>query len=199
MKRFLRITIRTLAFILFIWLLLSLWVQQDRTGPQWENKLEYPRGKALLLYNPDPLYNLDEQLAKAVSGGLLEAGWSCRVTTYQDFGDSATGEYDLLLILTNTYNWAPDWPTRRFIENARGLKGKAVVAITVGSGSTERSKRLLEEQLEESGAEVLNSRTFWLLRPNDESRLEEPNVDVAVELAHAWMRSVAEQLGAIPQ
>ena len=42
---------------------------------------------------------------------------------------------------------------------------------------------MLDEALRRTGANVLRTRSFWLWRPNDKSRLSEPNRDGALELA----------------
>ncbi len=34
-----------------------------------------------------------------------------------------------------------------------------------------------------TGAKVMEARSFWLFRPNDEARLKEPNRQVALEMA----------------
>ena len=72
-----------------------------------------------------------------------------------------------------------------------------MVAITLGSGSTTRSKRLLEAALREKGTRLLASETYWLLRPNDESRMEEPNVQVALEKTRRLALEAAAGLPAI--
>jgi hypothetical protein len=42
---------------------------------------------------------------------------------------------------------------------------------------------VLAEALRETGAEVIATRSFWLWRPNDENRTDEPNRGVALQLA----------------
>jgi hypothetical protein len=42
---------------------------------------------------------------------------------------------------------------------------------------------VLERALSGSGAAVIGMRAFWTARPNDEHRLNEPNRDVALQLA----------------
>ena len=190
MKRFLRIFTWITGFLLLIWLGLTLWVQRERTGPSWTTPVEDPRGKALILYNPDPIYNLDQQLAEAFTKGLLDNGWESSVIPYADLETSAPLGYDLYVVLANTYNWAPDRPTRSFVRNSPWLKGKNVVAITLGSGDARRSERLLKEELLESGARLIDARTYWLLRPNDETRLEMSNVVVAREQVRGFAGEV---------
>ena len=67
-----------------------------------------------------------------------------------------------------------------------GLKGKSVVAITLGSGSTAAAQKALEKLILDRGGQLLDSRSLWLLKPNDELRPEESNVKVSVSMAYAW-------------
>ena len=43
----------------------------------------------------------------------------------------------------------------------------------------------VEKPIISKGANLLKSATYWLFKPNNESRLEENNVLVAVELANS--------------
>ena len=194
MKRFLRVLLWTLGTILLVWLGLTLWVQQSRTAASWRTGLETEKGSALILYNPDPIYNLDAQLARAFSEGLEKSGWASEVSTYESLQDSAPPHHNLWVIIANTYNWAPDWPTRHFIDRSPWLEGEAVVALTLGSGATTRSQRLLEEVLHEQRVDLIASRTYWLLRPNDDSRPQEPNVKVALDLVREWATKLGKEL-----
>jgi hypothetical protein len=45
---------------------------------------------------------------------------------------------------------------------------------------------LLDEALRRTGATVLQTRSFWLWRPNDDSRLDRPNREVALQLAREF-------------
>ena len=197
MKKFFRIAAWILGPFLAVWLGLTLWVQQGRMAKPQDFPLANARGHALILYNPDPIYDLDAQLAYSYSEGLLKSGWSSSIVTYEGLQDSVPPRYDLYVIIANTYNWAPDWPTRNFIEAASWLEGRPVVAITLGSGATGRSCRLLKEVLQGRRVKLLDARTFWLLRPNDESRMEESNVEVARDLVRTWAENMGKK-GAAP-
>jgi len=199
MKRFFRISVWILSPILLIWLVLTLWVQQSRPAASWSTVLEESRGTALIIYNPDPIYNLDAQLAGAFAEGLKKSGWTATVTSYETFQDSVPLGHNLYVIIANTYNWAPDWPTRHFIEKATWLEGESVAALTLGSGSTERSRRLLEEVLQMQRVDLIDSRTYWLLRPNDDFREDEPNVEVARQLVRQFAGDLAAELSQKPQ
>jgi hypothetical protein len=57
-----------------------------------------------------------------------------------------------------------------------------------GAGSTGRSERVLTRLIEGTGAAVLQVRSFWLWRPNDETRSGAANRAVALERANALGR-----------
>jgi hypothetical protein len=56
------------------------------------------------------------------------------------------------------------------------------VTIVTGFGSTGRSKSILEKLVQEANGELVNSLTFFKLRPNDEED-PRPNREVAMEMA----------------
>ena len=52
-----------------------------------------------------------------------------------------------------------------------------------GAGATQRPQRLLERALNATGARVVGVEPFWLWRPNDEQRTDQPNRAVAADRA----------------
>ena len=99
---------------------------------------------------------------------------------------------DLYVFCANTYNFRPDWAVSKFIRKQVDLAGKSVVAITLGSGTTGASQNVLETLIRDKKARLLDSRSLWLLRPNDESRMQESNVVVSVSMAYAWGEDIAK-------
>lgn len=150
--------------------------------------------KALVIYNPDLFYNLDEHICIAFAEGLFENGWYSKVATVSLAEKLSEDPFDLYVFCANTYNWAPDWPTRNFIENHSGLRGKNVVAITLGSASTERAQRVLETVIKNKGTHLIGSQVFWLMRPNDESQTEVSNVEIGVEMAREFGNKIGLKL-----
>ena len=186
-----RVVFLLLLGFLLAWSFLTLWVQftgremTDRVGDKGAAK------EALILFNPDPIYNLDEQVCRAFAEGLAENGFFVELaTTALPF--KATNDFDLYIYCANTYNWAPDWKITRHIKDNPALQGKPAVAITLGAGSTGRSQRLLEQALQQRGVRLLGSQSYWLLRPNDESRMEESNVEVATDMARHFGREMGK-------
>lgn len=194
LKPWIKITLRVLGSLLLIWGGLTLWVERERTDPVRVFQAPVAEGRALILYNPDPIYDLDRQVGEAFASTLNARGWEVRLATHAQAGEGPDTGFDLYVFIANTYNWAPDRPTLRYIRKAAWLSGKPVVAITLGSGSTTRSKRLLEAALQAQDARVVASETYWLLRPNDESRMEESNVRVAAEKSEQLALKTATSL-----
>lgn len=100
---------------------------------------------------------------------------------------------DLYVFCANTYNWRPDWAVSNFIQKQVNLDGKSVVAITIGGGSTVASQKALEKLILDKKANLLDSRSLWLLRPNDESRMQESNSTVAESMAYSWGEKIAKR------
>jgi flavorubredoxin len=169
--------------VILFWMVLTIWANNSGNQHLLTVGDEGAKYSALIVYNPDPIYNLDEQVCTAFARGLKETGFYSQVASL-DYEDIDTQkEYDLIVFCANTYNWAPDWKTTEFIANYPDLVNQDVVAITLGSGSTARAKRLLDEAITKRNANLIESKEFWLLKPNDEERMEESNVDVATDMA----------------
>jgi len=176
-----------LLSICAIWVILTLFV--ERAGPVHRETIgdQKVSGKVLVLYDPDPFYNLDQQVCVRFSEALAHHGYSVDILSVRAARTSYIEQYQMFVFCANTYNWAPDWALTAFIRKNRDvLRDKPAVAITLGSGSTSRSKRMLEDYINGTGASLLGSQTYWLMRPNDETRMDESNIDVAVDLANRF-------------
>ena len=176
------IVLYIIGIILLLWLVLTLIAQMPRSSATVEIGNTGAKSRsALLVYNPDLFYDLDKKVCIAMAEGLESRDWSSRICTVSEAAKSELFAYDLYVFCANTYNWAPDRPVSDFIRNFEMIRGKPVVAITLGSGSTVRSQQLLEEMIREKGGIIMASETYWLMRPNDESRSGISNVQVAIE------------------
>lgn len=142
--------------------------------------------KALIIYDPDPFFNLDEQVCKAFAEGLAEQNIQTTLATVESAPTITENQYEVIVICSNTYNWRPDWGVCQFVKHQTSLKGQPVVAITLGAGATVSSQKALERLLGQKETLLIGSRSFWLFRPNDENRMKEKNVQVAVSQAKAW-------------
>lgn len=186
-----RILIYIVGGILLFWVILTIITQYIGRADTFEVEENAQALRAALIYNPDPYYNLDEQVCNSFGEGLQEAGIAYAVVPTQNFNTNV--EFDLYLFCANTYNWAPDWGIQQLIRQL-DLTNKPVAAITVGAGSTQAAKRKLERLLNKQSAQLLGSETYWLLRPNDEHRPDEDNVFVAMDLAKSFGEKIGEQI-----
>ena len=178
-----------IAFILLAWVILTVIAQLRGEARVWKYNNDNNNKKALIVYNPDIFYNFDEQVCKAFAEEIKHM--QVTVATVAAVDTMSECNYDFYLFCANTYNWRPDKPTTDFIENC-SLRDKPVVAITLGSGSTEASQKHLEKIIRDKGARLIASRSFWLMRPNDESRTKEKNVAVAISIVHKWAKEIMD-------
>ncbi|MEO5603714.1 MAG: hypothetical protein ABIR06_22530 [Cyclobacteriaceae bacterium] len=136
MKRLLRYLTWTVVITLLGWLLLTLYVEQK--GP--EKELTFGTGdarKVIIVFDPDPLYNLDEQVCSSFAKALAENNISVRVLSVASAAKLQNESFDLYVYCANTYNWRPDWAITAFIENQEtNHPNQPTVAITLGGGST---------------------------------------------------------------
>lgn len=193
MKKRIRVIFYVIISLGLFWTLLTFWV--EKAGKQQIKHViaENENATALILYNPDPIYNLDEQVCMAFAKGLQKIGVSSELVTNKKVAEINKSRFDLYVVCANTYNFAPDKGLLKTIDKLKYLDGQPVVAITLGSGSTDRSKRKLEEFLVDKKLEIIQSNTLWLLRPNDESRMKESNTKVATDMAMNFASSLTNK------
>ncbi len=200
-RRVFRIGSKVAAVIAVIWVGLTLWVEMDGPAKSWQVGEEQWTRSALLVYDPDPIYDLDRQVCQAFAEGLAEQGIRSTVATVAAAEEMELAPPDMFVLCANTYNWRPDRSIVHYVERTASLKGASVVAMTLGSGSTEASQRAFEERIRAVGARIIASRSSWLMRPNDEARLEEGNVAVAIDRTRRWAAEldVPERSGGLTQ
>lgn len=177
-----KILLKVVLALALLWGALSVWVELPGSEIELRIRQELDK-RALIVYDPDPIYNLDWQVCKSFAEGLNREEWGIDILSVSAAVRQDPYEYDLYVFCTNTYNWEPDWILRSFMENMDGLKGEKVVALTVGSGSTSRARRIMETILLKKEVELLASEEYWLMRPNDEQRKEESNILLAADMA----------------
>jgi len=140
---------------------------------------------ALVLYHPSRDARFSDDLSLAVAKGFQEAGLLVERATITSETPSQLEGHSIVAVISNTYYWTPDLPTLRYLARAR-FNDVPVIGLIGGAGSTGRSQELLDEALRSTGALSVESRAFWLWRPNDDTRMGEPNRDVAIDLAEAF-------------
>lgn len=167
---------------------LQIAVDRETAGPLEVRNPEGEAGHALVLYHPG-LSDLQEALTSAFAQGLVERDWRVTRSTTSAAAPTDTAGFDLLVLGVHTYWWAPDGPTRRYLERAGDLQGLPVVVLLSALGASSRAEARSAAWVTRHGGRVLEVRPFFVLRPNDEAD-PRPNRVVALERARELAISV---------
>lgn len=141
MKKLLNITGIAVLTIGAIWTFLTVWAES--TGPKriWQLGRQTAKKRVLIVYDPDPFYNLDAQVSRSFGQALANQGMRVTVASVAAAEMDANQPMNLYMFCANTYNWRPDWAVRDFIQKHSNLDGKSVVAITVGEAQQRIPKK----------------------------------------------------------
>jgi hypothetical protein len=134
--------------------------------------------------------------ARVVSGfveGLVAGGWRVETITASGQAPTDLSGYDLLVLGSPTYWFAPSWPIRRYLDRLGDLAGQVTVIIITGMGAGERSAFLMQRKVQEANGELVSGLLFYRLRPNDDENYINPeqNQALAVKLATQAARKLA--------
>ncbi|MBK8228429.1 MAG: hypothetical protein IPK70_14805 [Flavobacteriales bacterium] len=194
-KRWMRRALRVLIGVGLFWGLLTWWAERPgRPFSEYMLADEADARTALIVFDPDPIYDLDAQVAAAMAKRLHSMGWNARVQDAASMDTESPLDAELRIVIANTYNWAPDGGVLDYVQREPGMAKAPVIAITLGSGSTARAHRIFLQAIKARGADVVGARELWLMRPNDESRTQEPNTAVACDLASELVARCAAAL-----
>lgn len=193
MKNFRRLLI-LLAAILSVWIILTIWVEIEGPYHKLEIGVNSQTHRALIVYDPDPIYNLDQQVCESFGQALANNEWRVIIATVAAAKKIKDTSFQLYVFCANTYNWSPDWSITRFLKTHAAIQNKNVVGITLGGGSTSSSQKILEKIIQDKNGKLISSKAFWLWRPNDEARSKEPNVSVAVDMIETWAKQITRDV-----
>jgi hypothetical protein len=138
--------------------------------------------RALVLFHPSRDAHFSDDLSMALAKGLVTAGYSVDRETLTEKTKARPNGYALIAVVSNTFWATPDMPTLSYLKRAK-LSGIPTIGLIGGAGSTARSQRVLDQALRKSGAAVILTRSLWISKPNDETRANEPNRDIAMQIA----------------
>lgn len=193
MKKFFKFVLYTTLIISVGWVTLT--IIAERTGPprSWQYGEQRSTTRVIVVYDPDPFFNLDEQVCRSFGQALGENGILVNVLSVSAAKEIQLSSFDVYVFCANTYNWGPDMALTNFIKE-NSLESKPVIALTLGAGSTSLSQERLEKIIVNHGGKIMDTRAVWLMRPNDESRSEESNVKVAVSKVRTWAISLTTEI-----
>lgn len=193
-KKAVKIFTYTIITIGIGWIVLTLFV--EATGPEktWTFGNREGTEKVLIVYDPDPFYNLDEKVCITFGEEMANHGIQANIATVAAAKELNLESFDILVFCSNTYNWAPDWAISGFIKNQPTLNSKPVIAITLGAGSTGRSQKKLEDLITRKHGKIIDSRSLWLMRPNNELVRDKANVQTAILMVRSWVVYLVKEI-----
>lgn len=192
-NKFLRYVLVATTIIVISWTVLTIYVELEGPAKEW-NLGNEDGPKVLIVFDPDPFYNLDEKVCVSFGKALSENKVNVKIVTVAAAERLDRKQYNTFIYCANTYNWRPDWSITNYIENHPAQEHQSIVAVTLGAGSTESSQKNFEQVILDSGGTLLNSYSLWLWRPNDETKMKKPNVEVAQHMAYEWGIEIANHI-----
>lgn len=188
-----RLAVGLLFVLAVVWAIISVIVEVEGEYRFETLKGGAGKGRALVLFHPSRDAHFSDDLSLAFSEGLMAVGFDVDRATLTSETPARPEGYAIVAVVSNTYYWTPDLPTLRYLRRAR-LQGIAAVGLIGGAGSTGRSQRVLDMALRSTGATVMQTRSFWLWLPNDETRMQEANREVALSLARQFGTESGERV-----
>ncbi len=143
-----------------------------------------PESMALVVYHPG-LSDFPERVIRGFTRGLQQSGWSAVIWTASDSTPIDLADFDLLVLGTPIYYWAPSRPMQRYLKRVGDLRGKDVAIILTSRGSGARAAVIMERMVREARGVLVSSLSLYTHNPNDQDNYEGPhqNQDLAVEAA----------------
>ena len=178
MRKFLKLSI---FFFLAVLAVVSVRVQIPAPA-KIETLFSTGSPRVLILYHPSRDTGFSDDLSLAFAKGLGDAGMAVDRATLNAATPISPIGYAGIAVVSNTYYWTPDLPTLWYLGRAR-WNNLPAVALIGGAGATHRSQKMLNLAVSAAGGRLLYSQSYWLLRPNDESRNDASNRSIALEQA----------------
>jgi hypothetical protein len=192
MGKWIALTLIVLLVITLIGIVgVTAWVQAE--APFRKDRLaDAGRTKALILYHPSRDAHFSDDVTMALARGFEEAGLAVERWTMTRETPAHPQGFAVIAIVSNTFFWAPDWPTQRYLERA-DLHGQNVLAILGGGGNTQRAQVAFVGDIGKSGARLLAIRALWTSRPNEADAKPAGNRQLAMQIAHRMARDAGKQ------
>jgi len=154
-----------ISVLLFAYLLVVPQMEKV-TGLDTKNS-EGKSGKILVVYHPG-LSSFQKDVTMSYVKGLVERNFIVDITTPSSNTTTEITNYDLIILGAPTYEFAPAKPMENYITRVSDFKGKKIVVIITGSGSTDESVAKMKELIESTNGTLIESLPLWSLGPNEE-------------------------------
>jgi hypothetical protein len=147
------------AYLLAHHLILLPYVNREVAS---EVKTLNPAGTAaaLVVYHPGRS-NLQQRANTAFAEGLAANGWRVDLTTASHQAPTDLSGYDLLVLGTPTYDWAPSDRIKRYLADLGNLNGRPTVLIVSAMRMTGQSLPTMEKLVRQANGGVTKSLSLW--------------------------------------
>jgi len=166
-----RKALKIFAGLIFISVLLFAFLlvvpQMEKITELETKNSEGKSGKILVVYHPG-LSSFQKDVTMSYVKGLVERDFIVDITTPSSNTTTEITSYDLIVLGAPTYEFSPAKPMENYITRVGDFKGKKIVAIITGSGSTEESVVKMKELIERANGALIESLPLWSLGPNEE-------------------------------
>lgn len=177
-------------------IVVTVWVQAE--APFRKEKLvRSGRASALILYHPSRDAHFSDDVTMALARGFEEDGFSVERWTITRQTPARPMGFNVIAVVSNTFFWAPDWPTQRYLERA-DLGDQQVLAILGGGGNTHRAQLALMRDIGKTGAHLVAIKDLWTSRPNGPDVKPGGNREMAMQIARRLARDVGKKVLMVP-
>jgi hypothetical protein len=181
-----------LVVLVLAWILLSLWLNQEVSSPVEVRNRAGAAGRALVVDHPGR-GTFHPRVVAGFVEGLVAGGWQVAVTTAHAGAPTDLAEYDLLVLGSPIYDFAPSRAIRRYLGRLGDLDGQPTVTLLSGLGAGGRASAMLQRQVQEANGRPVKALVLYRMRPNDEENYVDgaQNRALAVDMARQAAEKVA--------
>ncbi len=173
-----------LGALVVAWVVSSLWLNSEAVQEIEVHNPEGEAGRALVVYHPGR-GSFHPRVVSGFVEGLASGGWRVEVSTASPQAPTDLAGYDLLVLGSPTYWFAPSQAIRRYLRRLGDLAGQRTVTIITGLGAGGRSSAIMQRLVRAANGDLLKALVLYRLRPNDDEKYVngEQNRALAVEMA----------------
>lgn len=166
------------------WGLSYLWLNKETVSEVEVQNPEGDRGTAFVVYHPGR-GSFHRRVIAGFVEGLVTNGWRVEVVTASAQAPTDLSSYDLLVLGSPIYWFAPSWTIQRYLRRLPDLGGQRTVTIITGLGAAGRSSATMEKLVLAANGHLVKSLLLYRMRPNDEQNYVNGNQNrtLAVEMA----------------
>jgi hypothetical protein len=181
-----------LAVLAAAWIVSYLWLNKAVVQPVEVENPDGEAGTALVVDHPGR-GTFHVQVISGYVEGLVASGWRVERTTASRRAPADLSAYDLLVVGSPTYWFAPSRPVWLYLSRIGDLHGQRVVTIVTGMGAGARASKALAGWVRAVKGDLVAALLYYWMRPNDDDNYANTaqNKVLAVALATAAAQNLS--------